>query len=89
MKTERIITTENLVEARAKLRDSGVAEAMARLSDVEPDLFGFITASINCVAGRLSLADTPNAAVRDTAEEMLELVLTCLIAERQLHRTFE
>jgi hypothetical protein len=89
MRAERTITTDNLVEAHATLRESGVPEAMARLFEVEPDLFGFITASINCVAGRLSLVETPNAAVRETAEEMLELVLTCLIAERQLNRTLE
>jgi hypothetical protein len=85
MKTDKTITADDLAAARAQLRVEGLLSAIDRMSEAEPELFGFIMASINCVAGRLSLAETPNAAVRETAEEMLELVLTCLMAERQ-HR---
>jgi hypothetical protein len=79
----RAITADDLASASARLRAETVPLTMDGLSEREPELFGFIMTSINCVAGRLSLFDTPNAAVRETAEEMLELVLTCLMAARQ------
>ena len=85
----RVITAEDLASARARLRAESVPLTMDALSESEPALFGFIMTSINCVAGRLSLFDTPNAAVRETAEEMLELVLTCLLAERGCRDPFE
>ncbi len=85
----RVITAEDLASARAKLRAETVGMTMDALSESEPELFGFIMASINCVAGRLALFDTPNSAVRETADEMLELVLTCLLADRGYRDPFE
>jgi hypothetical protein len=58
---------------------------MDTLSQTEPELFGFILTASHCVAGRLALFSVNNPAVRDTADDMLETVLTVLIALRQSH----
>ncbi len=48
-------------------------------------MFGFTWTASHRVAGRLALFAVENRAVRDTADDMLETVLTVLMAMRQSH----
>jgi len=85
MPTDAIVTADDLSQARAQLRADGLEKIMDTLSQTEPELFGFILTASHCVAGRLALFAVNNRAVRDTADDMLETVLTVLIALRQSH----
>jgi hypothetical protein len=85
METDAIVTADDLGKARAQLRAEGLEKMMDTLGQTEPELFGFILTASHCVAGRLALFAVENHAVRDTAADMLETVLTVLIALRQSH----
>jgi hypothetical protein len=85
MSTDAIITADDLIAARSRVRADSVGKTMDTLSKTEPELFGFIMTSIHATAGRLALFDVSNPIIRDTADEMLDLLLTCLLANRLSH----
>ncbi len=55
---------------------------MEGLQQTEPVLFGYILAAAHCVAGRLALGETRPDLVRQTADDLLELALTCVLSLR-------
>jgi hypothetical protein len=78
--TDAIITTNDLVAAQTQLSTDGLPKTMDTLRQTEPVLFGFLLTAAQCVAGRLALGKAPSYMVRQTADELLELALTCVIA---------
>jgi len=83
--TDAIITTADLVAAQAQLSHDGVPTTMDTLQRTEPALFGYLLTAAHCVAGRLALGETRPALVRQTADDLLEVGLTCLLALRAGH----
>lgn len=85
MQTDGIVTADDLAQARADLRRDGTNKVMETLQQTEPELFAFVLTATHCVAGRLALFCVPQRLVRDTADDVLETILTCLLAVRQSH----
>jgi hypothetical protein len=85
MQTDAIVTADDLAQARAELRRDGTSKVMDTLQQTEPELFAFVLTATHCVAGRLALFCLPQRPMRDTADDLLETVLTCLLAVRQSH----
>lgn len=85
MQTDAIVTADDLTQARSQLRQDGMGKVMETLQQTEPELFAFVLNASHCVAGRLALFCFPQRPVRDTADDLLETVLTCLLAVRKSH----
>lgn len=85
MQTDAIVTADDLAQARAQLRRDGTCKVMDTLQQTEPELYSFVLTASHCVAGRLALFCVPQRPVRDTADDLLETVLTCLLAVRESH----
>ncbi|HEY8668169.1 MAG TPA: hypothetical protein VIL86_16090 [Tepidisphaeraceae bacterium] len=85
MPSDAIVTADDLTQARAQIRREGTAQIMDCLQQIEPELYEFVLNASHCVAGRLALFSVPQRPVRETADDLLETVLTCLLAMRQSH----
>jgi hypothetical protein len=85
MNSDAIITVDDITTARRRIDDDTLGKTVDTLLETEPELYGYIMAAIHAMAGRLALFRVDNDVLRHTADEALELVLTCLIANRMSH----
>lgn len=85
MPSDAIVTADDLTQARAQLRREGTAKVMDCVQQIEPELYEFVLRASHCVAGRLAMFSVPQRPVRDTADDLLETVLVCMLAMRQSH----
>lgn len=85
MATDAIITADDLAKARGQIRSDGLAKTMDTLQRTEPELYDFVMTAAQSVAGRLALFEVQQRTVRATADDVLETVLTCLLAARASH----
>ena len=86
MPSNTIVTADDLARARSQVRREGTAQVMDCLQQIEPELYKFIAKASRCDPPRLGWFNHPQRRVRGTAaDDLLETVLTCLLAVRQSH----
>lgn len=85
MPSDAVVTAADLTRARGELRRDGIAPLMDALEQTQPEMFDFILRASHCVAGRLALMGVAPPSVREAADDLLDTVLTCLVAMRQSH----
>lgn len=83
MPSNAIVTADDLARARSQVRREGTAQLMDCLQQIEPELYKFILKASRSDVVRCGWFNHPQRRVRGTADDLLETVLTCLLAVRQ------
>ena len=83
MPSNAIVTADDLARARSQVRREGTAQVMDCLQQIEPELCKFILKASRSDARRLGWFNHPPRPLRGAADDLLETVLTCLLAVRQ------
>jgi hypothetical protein len=84
--SDGIVTVDDLTTARSEIFERGPQDSSRALSEIEPELWGFMTASVHCIAGSLLVAGVDPHLARTTADEALGSLLTCIDALRRAQR---
>lgn len=81
--TDSVIGMDDLFAAGAQLNgEDAVRAAMARLSEIEPELTGYLDREMVQMAGRLVLAGASTTVCREMTTIVLATVLTTFAAQR-------
>src|SRR5437867_4509662 len=84
--SDGIVTVDDLTTARSVIFERGPQDSSRALAEIEPELWGFMTASVHCIAGSLLVAGVDPNLARMTADEALGSLLTCIEGLRRAQR---